>query len=245
MSRVLNLLVTHQSPEAIARMLAWWQECSLPGNILLAFNGPEEAFARIAHPHKVRVVDERLVTIEHSRERQSYTTIFREAARWLAGRDHTHVHFCEYDQIPLVPDLNERQVARLEKESADVLALQLARVDGTNQPHYLYHKALPGFAEHWQNVSVRQDKSAVLSFFGTGGFWTRAAFDAVAALEEPFPIYLELYLPTLAHHLGYRLRDWGEQNRYISSMGNFVYRIDQARREGQWTLHPVKTLWNA
>ena len=80
--------------------------------------------------------------------------------------------------------------------------------------------------------------------FGTGSFWTRTAFDAVAATAEPFPIYLEIYLPTVAHHLGFRLRDWREQNRHISSLGNFVYAIDQARREGAWALHPVKTLWN-
>ena len=245
MSRVLNLLLTHQAPAAIARMLAWWRDCCPPNNVLIAFNGPEEAFGRIAHLHKVRVVDDRLVTRQHSRERQSYTAIFRAASQWMAGRDYTHVSFCEYDQIPLVPDLNERQVARLEEERADVLAFQLARVDGTNQPHYLYHKALPGFAEHWANLSVRREKTAVLSFFGTGSFWTRAAFDAVAATREPFPIYLELYLPTVAHHLGYRLRDWREQNRYVSSLGNFVYAIDQARREGAWTVHPVKTLWDA
>ena len=245
MSRVLNLLLTHQAPAAVGRMLEWWRACCPPSNVLVAFNGTEEAFARIPHPHKVRVVDPRLVTVQHSRERQSYTTIFQEAARWMKGRDYTHVHFCEYDQVPLVPDLNARQVARLEEEHADVLAFQLARVDGTNQPHYLYHQALPDFAEHWASLSVRRDKAAVLSFFGTGGFWTRAAFDAVAALAEPFPIYLELYLPTAAHHLGYRVRDWREQNRYISNLGNFVYAIDQARRDGAWTIHPAKTLWNA
>ncbi len=245
MSRVLNLLLTHQPPPAVARMLDWWRDCCPPSNVLVAFNGPDEGFAQITHPHKVRVIDPRLVTVQHSRERQSYTAIFREASRWLAGRDFTHVHFAEYDQIPLVPDLNERQVARLEEERADVLAFELARVDGTNQPHYLYHKALPGFAEHWEAISVRPDRGAVLSFFGTGSFWTRAAFDAVAAREEPFPIFLELYLPTTAHHLGYRLRDWREQSRYISSLGNFIYAIDQARREGSWTVHPAKTLWNA
>ena len=142
-----------------------------------------------------------------------------------------------------MPDFNARQLARLEEERADVLGFQLARVDGTSQPHLLYHAGLPGFAEFWRKVSVRADKGTVLSMFGSGSFWTREAFAAVAGREEPFPMYLELYLSTLAHHLGYRLRDWGEQNRHISSLGNFVDRIDEARRAGAWTLHPVKTLW--
>ncbi len=154
------------------------------------------------------------------------------------------MHFAEYDQLPLVAGFNALQVARLEEERADVLGFQLGRVDGTNQPHLLYHLLQPGFMEHWASFSVRPDPGVVLSMFGSGSFWTREAFDAVARTTEPFPIYLELYLPTTAHHLGYRLRDWREQNRHIRSLGNFVDRIEQARRDGAWTLHPVKTMWN-
>ena len=244
MSRVLNLLVTHQPPAAIERMLAWWRDYCPPDNLLLAFNGDDASFGQIAHPQKVRIEDERLRTRQHSRERQSFTAIYRETSRWLAGRDHTHVHFVEFDQIPLVPDFNARQVARLEEEHADVLGFELARVDGTSQPHFLYHAALPGFADFWREISVRQDKQVVLSMFGSGSFWTRAAFDAVATLDEPLPIFLELWLPTAAHHLGYRLRDWREQGRYISSLGNFAGRFDEARRAGAWTVHPVKSMWN-
>ena len=244
MSRVLNVLLTHQSVARMERMLAWWSDCCPPENVLVVFNGPEESLARLGHPNKTRVVDPRLVTVKHSREQQSYTEVYRAASRWMHGRDFTHVHFAEYDQAPLVTDLNERQVARLESERADVLAFELARVDGTNQPHYLYHCHLPGFFEHWEGFSVRQDRRAVLSMFGCGSFWTRAAFDATAAQAEPFPIYLELYLPTTAHHLGYRLRDWGDQGRHISSLGEFSDRIEQSRREGAWTVHPVKKMWD-
>ena len=187
MSRVLNLLVTHQSPAAIGRMLAWWRDYCPPDQILIAFNGEKSVFDQIAHPHKIRVEDDRLRTRRHSRERQSYTAIYRDTSRWLAGRDDTHVHFVEYDHLPLVPDLNARQLARMEQERADVLGFELTRVDGTSQPHYLYHAALPGFADFWRTVSVRSDPTAVLSMFGSGSFWTRAAFDAVAAQAEPIP----------------------------------------------------------
>jgi len=244
MSRVLNLLLTHQAAPAVARMLAWWRDYCPPDDVLLVYCGDEKTFAGLDHAQKIRVDDPRLRTVRHSRERQSYTGVFHGASRWLAGRDFTHVHFAEYDQLPLVPGFNARQLARLEEERADVLGFQLARVDGTSQPHLLYHLPLPGFLPHWKNVSVREDKGAVLSMFGSGSFWTRPAFDAVAARAEPFSMYLELYLPTLAHHLGYRLRDWGEQNRHIASLGNFVDCIDAARRAGAWTLHPVKTLWD-
>ena len=245
MSRVLNVLLTHQPLDRMERMLAWWREYCPPENVLVVFNGAEETLAGLDHPHKAHVDDLRLRTVKHSRERQSYTEVWRVVSRWLAGRDYTHVHFAEYDHLPLTADLNARQVAFLEEERADVLAFQLLRVDGTNQPHYLYHAHLPGFFKYWESFSVRHDQRVVLSMFGSGSFWTRAAFEATATRAEPFPIYLELFLPTTAHHLGYRLRDWGGQNRHVTSLGDYVDCIEQACRDGAWTLHPVKTLWES
>ena len=170
--------------------------------------------------------------------------MLRETSAWLQGRSFTHIHFAEYDHLPLIPDFNALQLARLEEERADVMAFQLTRVDGTNQPHFLDHAYEPEFLTYWSTFSVRDDKSIILSMFGSGTFWTLEAFKAVAAQMEPFPIYLELYLPTMAHHLGFRLRDWGQQNDFVRSLGDFVDRIDEARRRGAWLLHPVKTLWN-
>ena len=147
MSRVLNLLLTHQPPAAVARMLLWWRDYCPADDVLVVFSGTEEAFAQIGHPQKIRVDDARLRTVEHARERQSYSAVWRETSRWLAehGSPFTHVHFAEYDQLPLVEGFNALQVARLEEERADVLGFQLLRVDGTNQPHLLYHRLQPGF----------------------------------------------------------------------------------------------------
>ncbi len=243
--RVLNLLLTHQDAAAVGRMLAWWRDYAPADDVLVAFNGSQEVYAALPHPHKVRVEDPRLRTRDHVRQRQSYTAVWRAASRWLAGRDFTHVHFAEYDCLPLVTDLNARQLARLEEERADALCYQLQRADGTNWPHVLAYGNEPEFAAYWESISVREDRRTVLSMLGSSSFWTRAAFDAVAARDEPFPMYLEIYLPTLAHHLGYRLRDWGEQNRHVRNLGEFADRIDRARQDRAWTLHPVKTLWTA
>jgi hypothetical protein len=51
--------------------------------------------------------------------------------------------------------------------------------------------------------------------FGSGSFWKQDAFEAVAEVEETFPIYLEIYLPTLAHHLGFRLRDLSDPIDFV------------------------------
>ncbi len=239
----LNLLLTHQNPAEVAAMLAAWAECVPIDSLFVAYGGRREAFEKIAHPHKALIDSPRLRTRDHQREKQSYAEVFATACEWMRGRTFAHVHFAEYDHVPLVPDLNARQAAFLAEENADVLGFRLRRVDGTNYPNYLYHAADPRFHRHWEAISCREDRRAVLRFTGTGSFWTRAAFDMVASRAEPFPIYVELLLPTLAHHLGYRVRDWGAQNRWVHHLGDFTAEMDAARRDGAWTLHPVKGLW--
>ena len=214
-------------------------------SILLACGGPKEEFDAIRHKQKFYVDDPRLRTRDHQREFQSYTGLFQGAAEFLEteGREFQFIHFAEYDHLPLVADLNKRQIERLTAEDADLLGFHLHRVDGTNNPHFLYHSTSDKFASFWSALSRRRDKEVILSMFGTGSFWNREAFCAVAAVAEPFPIYLELYLPTLSHHLGFRVRDFGGQDRFVRVLKDETGHIEQARAEGAWTLHPVKRLW--
>jgi hypothetical protein len=56
-------------------------------------------------------------------------------------------------------------------------------------------------------------------------------------------MYVEIFPPTLAHHLGYRLRDYGPQTRFVRHIGDRLSEIEPARQSGAWTLHPVKSRW--
>jgi len=243
MSDVLNLILTHQSPACVRRMLDWWERWVPAHDIFLAYGGREAALAEIAHPHKAFIADPRLRTGDHQRELQSYTEIYRKVARHLAAGDWQFVYFAEFDQVPLRADFLDCYKARLAAEKADVLAYKLWRVDGTSHPHFLYHATQPGMREFWESVSCRAEKQVVFSMLGTGSFWTREAFLAVGEREEPFPIYHEIYIPTLAHHLGFRLRDLAEQNRWVISHPPLDHALEEAKQAGAWTLHPVKKQW--
>lgn len=226
-------------------MLAYWHRTLEIADVLLAFGGSHDVLGRLHDGPSIFPSEPRMRTTDHQREKQSYTSVFREASHWMRGQDFTHIYFAEYDHIPLVCDLNERQLALLEAERADVLGHRVLRVNGTSFPHYLYHASDPDFYRFWRRITCRPDPQIVLSMFGSGSFWTREAFDVVAAVEETVPIYLEVYLPTLAHHLGFRVRDFGAQNRYVSNLGNFSTKIAAARNAGAWTIHPIKTAWDA
>ena len=251
MARVLNLLLTHQAPAQVSAMLHWWKArgVSAVDNLLVVHGGARESFEQVDHPQKVSVDDARLRTKDHQRQRQSCHTVLRAAAGWLeenSAAGHTHVYFAEFDHIPLVADLNLRQVAALTREGADVLAVRCLRIDGTSSPHYLYHAADPAFHAFWRELSCRADKKTVLTMLGTGSFWTREAFIATAKAPEPVPIYVELFLPTAAHHLGYRVRPYPDEaaRAFVDHAGNYRPRIPEAEAAGAWTIHPVKTLWN-
>lgn len=249
-TRVLNVLLAHGPAAAIARMVDWWAgQAGAPArDILVAHGGKAADFEAVAHPHKVFIDDPRLRTRDHTRQRQSYRTIFHETSRWIASHDFadvSHLCFAEYDYIPLLPGFNERQLVALAQEGADVLGLRVLRVDGTSHPHYLYHAHDPAFGKFWRAGSVRQDRGAVLSMFGASHFWTRPAFEAVAGSPEPFPIYLELFLPTTAHHLGYRVRPYPDPaaNTFIRHLGDLRRELPRARASGAWAIHPVKSFW--
>ncbi len=245
MERTLNVILTHQPPACVARMLAWWGRHASPGNVLLACGGSEEDFRGVAHEQKFFVDDPRLRTSDHQREKQSYTAIFRAASEWMKSRDFSHVHFCEYDHIPLAPDLNGLQRARLAAEGADVIGCRVLRVDGTSHPHFLYHAANSAFGDFWKRITRRDDGGVVLTMFVTGSVWTRAAFDEVAVVDEPFPIYLEIFLPTAAHHLGFRVRGLPEQDPFVENLGDMTPRMSAAQQQGAWAIHPVKGMWSA
>ena len=244
MQNTVNILLSHQPPEQVARTITAWEAVCERENLLLAYGGPEAAFPGIDHEPKLFISDARLRTRGHQRERQSYAGIFRAAAAWLARNrpQVAFVHFAEFDHLPLVPDLNQRQTVRLAETRADLLGYHLRRVDGTNDPHFLYHTAAPEFSQFLRRISVRKDPSVVLTMLITGAFWRRTAFEAAAAVEESTPIYLELAVPTIAHHLGFRVGDFGAQNAFVCSSGERSGELTSASSRGAWTLHPVKTL---
>jgi hypothetical protein len=150
MKTVLNLILSHQPAPAISRMLTHWNQCVPNESILIAYGGAKGEFDAVAHKQKFFVDDPRLRTRDHQREFQSYSRLFQAAAEFLErqGDQFRFVHFAEYDHLPLVPDLNERQIERLVTEDADLLGFHLNRIDGTNSPHFLYHAADGNFMSY-------------------------------------------------------------------------------------------------
>ncbi|MCE9587679.1 MAG: hypothetical protein K8R57_05130 [Verrucomicrobia bacterium] len=240
---LLWAIIVHQQPEQIEALLGYWESLGYSRDrMLIVHAGKKADFEAMDIPNKVFVEDAEIRTTHHPLERQSYHGVFREVTAWMSGKDFGAVVLVEYDHLPLVPDWGEKLCGLMERERADVLCHHLTRVDDTNASHYLYHLQDRRFRNLWKNLSLREEKAVFFNAIMTGSVWRRDAFEAVAAHQEPFPVYLELYLPSLAHHLGYRVRGHGDQDPFIQVVPREDPFSDRWVQEGAWSLHQVKSL---
>ena len=238
--RILWAILFHQDASACQTVLDHWQKLGFQ-NLLAVHGGCESDFCALAHARKVFVEDRNLRTRRHPVEKQSYSGPLREISRWLESRpEFSHIALVEYDHLPISPRWGSELLNRLSQENADVLFHGLERVDGTNAPHYLHHLSDPAFLPMYAAMSTREDPGVILDAMATGSFWRRDAFLAVAAHPETTPSYLEMHLPTTAHHLGYRVRDLGDQNRFVHFDPLPKEILRTAAAAGAWAVHPVK-----
>lgn len=244
MSRTLVTLLSHQPASAVARMVAWWKSHLLNGDVVVAYGGTREEFDRLEGCEAYFVDDPVLRTRDHPRERQSYHGVMKGALPYIGKHQPEWVHLAEFDEVPVVERYDERLISLAEAERADVLGHELYEVEDSSNAHYLGHVGEQWFRDYWKAMSVRKDKRVVLSMLGCGTFWRAEAFAAVARLELPHRIYLELFLPTAAHHLGFRVRPIGMDREFVFPVPNKT--DDDVRRlagRGAWCVHPHKTFW--
>jgi hypothetical protein len=244
MAKIVNILATHQSPACVEKMLAHWQTQVDPQGLWVAYGGKKEAFDAISWPQKFFLQSPRIRVADVQRDRQGYQEIFQQAVAHGALNGADYVHLAEFDQYPASSQVNDLQLAKLQAEQADVIFYGLERVDHTQHPHYLSHVADPQFTPFLQTISVREDSSIVMTALGFGSFWTADAFRRLAAVQEPFPIYLEIFLPTVAHHLGCRVRPNHQNLAFTLYTGDASPLLPAAQKAGAWFIHPWKTVWN-
>jgi len=242
MKQPLVILLTHRNARVVADQVELWQSLSEIAGILIAYGGPLSEFERIRWNDKVYIDDQRLRVSEFRRECQSYTEVFRRCSEAIRDKAYDWIFFAEYDFVPLRTDYLRLCYQQARAEYADILGYGLKSLDGTNHPHYLFHASIPGLFESWKQLSVRPNKDTVLSMWGAASFWRRTAFDRVSQVPETHRAYLELWLPSVAHHLGFRVRPFpADQHRYIAPSRDKLGSIDEARRGGAWAIHPIKS----
>jgi hypothetical protein len=237
------VLLTHEDSLRVKRMVDYWTETTHPAVIIVAYGGARQEFDKL-ECRKVFIEDPRLRTRDHQRERQSYTGVLRAVIEEISDDDWEWLYLAEYDMLPLDRLLFDRFAIRARSENADLLGHRMWRLDDTLHPHFASHLYTKKWMEWIASISKRSDTRVVLSCMGCGQFWHRMALQNVISIGEPEYAYLELQLPTVAHHLGYRVRGLGDQDQYISNHLEDGVSPTQMRNTGAWVMHPLKDLWS-
>jgi hypothetical protein len=244
MNETLTILLTHQPGKNVRRMVDYWTH-EVPGTDLwVVHGGNRNEFEEIDFQNKTFADGARLRTRDHQREKQSYSFIFGAVAKEIIHLRYQYIWFMEYDHVPLTPGVTDLFQGKLRREQADVVGYRLNRIDQTISPHYLNHLTDPTFLDFFRDLSVRRDKTTILTMLGSGSIWRREAFDAVANVYETTPIYLEIFFPSVAHHLGFRVREVTEHNGFVLPRAVKGITIEGARRAEAWTFHPHKRIWD-
>lgn len=244
-SLILTVVITHLDHGRVQSQIAYLEALSPGSRFVVAYGGPREEFARLGVPHAVFVDDPSLRSA--STKHQSYNAILRRVHETFIAGDETFelVYFMEFDQLVLRGDFHEALTALSEKTGAGLMAKSASVRNDTNWPHTLAARDDEALNEFIAGISRREDSALRLGCLGTGMLFRRDALAAFcsAAAEAP-QAYLELFAPTLVHHLGFEVVDVDQVSDIYSAMrwrpGYAPQEAISAKRAGATFLHPYK-----
>ena len=114
----------------------------------------------------------------------------------------------------------------------------------SNFCHYLTARGNPAVTEFFRKISVRYDKSRMLHCLGTGYVISKKALAALLALPAIPQCYLEIFNPTVLHHLGFgviNIDAFSSQYKFVDDIPHISGEtLRRVLREGYPCCHPFK-----
>ena len=236
---ILTLLVTHLDAGGVAASL---RQFPPDARVLVCHGGSREDFDAVAHPEKIFVEDP---SLRGPLAQQQYTGLLVQAWNSVIEKDEgiDLVFLAEYDHIVLRNDFEIALRQVIDYAGADFVGKNCSRRDTTNWWHSLRARGDARLHALVDAVSTRQDPTELYGCLGTGMLIRRKALEAFATIDH-VPGYLELYVPTLIHHLGFRLDDvdrFSDLYAYVNAPPEKdLAALRAARSEGHFFCHPFK-----
>jgi hypothetical protein len=240
--RQLNVLLTHQDAAAVDANVGYLRAVAPASRFVVAHGGRREDHDRVAHPEKVFVDDETLRA--PPRTRQSYHVALRAVHEAFVRADPAigAVYLFEWDHVVLRGDFETPLRELAERTGAAFLGKTCVERTATNWHHYTRYRRDPALLAHLREHSVRDDPARLFGTLGNGFWLAREALEAYVAIGQHPAVYGELYLPTILHHLGFRVADipaelYGHV-RYEPEVS--LAELLALKRAGGWFAHPFK-----
>ena len=242
----LHAVISHLGAEEVQESVGLLRSVSPDARVVLCHTGAREQFDRIALDDKLHVDDPTLRG--RARHLQSWTQTFERVWEEYFQNDDSldSLYLLEYDHLVLDPNFEARLRELAAATRADFLGKNCVDRTATNWEHYVRFRHDAALLEHLRRLSVREDPERLFGCLGDGMWLSRDALRAYVAVERHPPCYCETYVPTLLHHLGFRVVDVDAHSdlyRHVRWMPEFS--AEEALRragEGAVFVHPVKDL---
>jgi hypothetical protein len=201
------LVLTHLDGPAVDAHVDYLRRLSPNLDIVVCHGGRREAYEAVLHQPALFVEEPALRGPPMTM--QSYNELLTKLwTEHMAGNDRWEaVLLLEFDHIPLRPDFTDQVLRVLAETGADFLGVDCSSRANTNWSHYLRFREDEALLTFLRSISVRDEPERLFGCLGTGFVLRRDALAAFAALQHFEPCYVELYLPTVVHHLGFRVGD--------------------------------------
>jgi hypothetical protein len=240
----LTVVLTHLSAEQVDDRMRLLRAVSAEARFAVCYGGRWSEFDRIDWNEKVFVDDPTLRGPE--RHLQSLTQLFETAWHeyFVGDAELDSLYLIEYDHLILDGTFERRLHDLALHTGADLLGKTCVDRTATNSEHYVRFRRDRRLFAHLESLTVRDDSERLFGCLGNGIWLTRRALEAYVNVEEHPPCYCEIYVPTLLHHLGFRVVDVDAHSdlyrnvRWLPECS--VPEVLELARAGAVFVHPAK-----
>jgi hypothetical protein len=241
---ILTAIITHLDAPAVRRQLDYLRALAPGSSFVVCHGGRREDYEQLGLESAVFVEDP---SLRGPSAQQSYTAILKGVHDAYVQDDESVelVYFAEYDQLFLRGDFERDLLALAERSAAGLFAKNARPRDDTNWPHLARVRHDPRLNSFIDRISVKNGAGPRWwGCLGSGMLFRRTALSAFCEVEDPPDAYLELFIPTVVHHLGFDVVDVDALGPlYAAVRWRPEYGVEEAiahKRAGRTFVHPFK-----
>jgi hypothetical protein len=241
---LLTALVTHLPAREVDLQLDYLRAVAPESRFVVCHGGEHAEFERVGHDEKLFVEDP---SLRGPWMDQSYNEVLTRVHDEFVAPDLAidALFLLEYDHVVLRGGYEDAFGDVLDSTGADFLGKNCVCRDASNWMHSVRARRDGRFTEFLRSVSVRgQVEPSIYGALGGGFVVRRRALEAFRAVEHPPGVYLEVYMPTLLHHLGFVVDDFDRvsdiYDEVVHGPPKTFEEVLAARDRGRFFVHPFK-----
>jgi hypothetical protein len=242
---VLTAVLTHLDAERATRQLAYLRALAPRARFVLCHGGSRKDYDELAIEDALFIEDP---SLRGPNKEQSYNEALTAVYDGYVRDDSTVelVYFTEYDQLILSGDFEESLAALAQRSPAGLFAKHASPRMDTNWPHSIRYRDDERLMQFIAGISRREDREQLWGCLGTGLLFRRDALREFCSVTDAPHAYLEMFIPTVVHHLGFEVANVDALgDLYANVRWRPPYTVEEAvaaKRAGRTFLHPFTEL---